>query len=539
MVQSLVVIWLYSYVTSCFYIYSMYNMAAVSGDTGVVPESSTGAVISEAGSQPLISDSSLSLDSSVLYMSNAIPPRGSEGVGTSIGKEMPCVREKTGQYIEPGSLAQANRAAKPAGNLDTLAQAAHIAQPAGHNNTLFGSGRGPQVDHLAQVAAQVAQSVRADFREFCTLNSLSSDTVAALINNGVDSILALKSLVKGDLEEIGIPLGQRRIIELATGIERTVLSSPQGTALHNIKPPSPQIPSPQNPALLNTLPSPQGAALLNTLTPSPQGAGQTGGVQPGVAGDNVQSSLQAGQFSAQDALAPPGRQTCRLLGITPQGENIEYLRIVNFVSVLESREEERIPLPDGSYIVQKGTRRKPAVESVSPLQYMEATAKIAVALSQKGLLSEQGQKDYMAYTVMIAQLGQKYTWPSVMLYDDAYRKAQAIDNSTWGSDLSHARDITLCPRDKPAAASGDKVAGKAVSGGGDKNKGKPSRRGRSRNQEERICFAFNHGNPCPRTPCNYRHVCLDCFSPAHGRLNHGAAGANHQLPYSGSGGKNQ
>ena len=59
-------------------------------------------------------------------------------------------------------------------------------------------------------------------------------------------------------------------------------------------------------------------------------------------------------------------------------------------------------------------------------------------LLNKGELDSSGVHSYLAYIIIIAQLGQKYTWPSVMKYDDMYRKCQALDKFPWGEDISHA-----------------------------------------------------------------------------------------------------
>ena len=63
--------------------------------------------------------------------------------------------------------------------------------------------------------------------------------------------------------------------------------------------------------------------------------------------------------------SPKSGNPRRLLGVLPNGEHVDYLKVVNFVSVLETgNEEDKISLPDGSYFVRKGAKGKPLVETV-------------------------------------------------------------------------------------------------------------------------------------------------------------------------------
>ena len=125
-----------------------------------------------------------------------------------------------GQYLQDNSILNVGNSIPQVGGdgLDTTFEYSR-GHPVGH-----------PVDSMARVTAQVAQTVQSEFREFCAIHSLSQTTIATLGKNGVDSMLALKSLVKGDLEAMGIQLGQKRIIELAIGMDRNPVTppSPQG-----------------------------------------------------------------------------------------------------------------------------------------------------------------------------------------------------------------------------------------------------------------------------------------------------------------------
>ena len=240
-------------------------------------------------------------------------------------------------------------------------------------------------------------------------------------------------------------------------------------------------------------------------------------------GNNSSFRPQVSTNGAQATGIQYSANTRRLLGITPAGEKIDYLKIVNFVSIFDSKDEEKILLPDGSSFTPKGAKTKPSVESVSPLQYMEAASKILIVLLNKGDLTLAQVPEYLGYMVKVSQLGQKYMWASVMAYDDMYGKAQAVDKFGWDEDVSHARDVTLRPREtKPSSSSSDKDTKSKSNFGDRKSNQKNQKRSQQRSGQERasICNAYNNGQPCPRSPCTYKHFCMTCGSSSHNRLFH-------------------
>jgi len=46
-------------------------------------------------------------------------------------------------------------------------------------------------------------------------------------------------------------------------------------------------------------------------------------------------------------------------------------------------------------------------------------------------------QDYLAYVVKISGLIEDYTWQTVILYDNEYRKLQHHHQFPWGSDSQH------------------------------------------------------------------------------------------------------
>ena len=66
-------------------------------------------------------------------------------------------------------------------------------------------------------------------------------------------------------------------------------------------------------------------------------------------------------------------------------------------------------------------------------------------LSQGKLVSQVDIQNYLAYTVKIMELSSKYEWRSVLLYDNEFRKLQAIYSFPWSFDSPHLHTVMLQP----------------------------------------------------------------------------------------------
>jgi hypothetical protein len=51
---------------------------------------------------------------------------------------------------------------------------------------------------------------------------------------------------------------------------------------------------------------------------------------------------------------------------------------------------------------------------------------------------------YVKYTEMVGELAARFTWASVMIFDDEYRQRQAREKFSWGRDAPYLSTITLC-----------------------------------------------------------------------------------------------
>ena len=109
--------------------------------------------------------------------------------------------------------------------------------------------------------------------------------------------------------------------------------------------------------------------------------------------------------------------------------------------------------PGATLKLTSGT--KPKLHAVSPA--IAANARIIAALYDSGYLDHGAAKDYMAYTAKIGELASRYTWASVLAYDQEYRRRQAVARFRWGSDSQHLCTVLL--KEKAATPTGIKQRG--------------------------------------------------------------------------------
>ena len=102
-----------------------------------------------------------------------------------------------------------------------------------------------------------------------------------------------------------------------------------------------------------------------------------------------------------------------------ENNNAQYLDIVDFVPRNFSANTEEILLSSGSGIELslKMDPKRPNLENVTMMEWTAANAKIMAKRLPEGKLSSPNSAQYLAYTVKIASLAQRYMWQSILLYD--------------------------------------------------------------------------------------------------------------------------
>ena len=169
--------------------------------------------------------------------------------------------------------------------------------------------------------------------------------------------------------------------------------------------------------------------------------------------------------------------------------------ITDFVSDTVTDTEEISLGPGATLKLTSGTT--PKLHAVSPAMWIAANARIMAALYDSGDLDHGASKDYNAYTAKIGELTSRYTWASVLAYDQEYRRRQAAARFRWGSDSQHPCTVLL--KEKAATPTGIKQRG-----------GLTDRRVGPGGKE--VCMQYNHGKCSYGPRCNFEHVCLLCPS---------------------------
>ena len=115
----------------------------------------------------------------------------------------------------------------------------------------------------------------------------------------------------------------------------------------------------------------------------------------------------------------------------------EALRIVDFVSAAMVAEEE-VSLGGGISI---RLNSRPKLEKVSPSAWIVANARILTTLRSRD--PDFDVAAYTKYTEMVGELGCRFSWQSVLTFDDEYRQRQATEKFSWGTDAPHLATVVL------------------------------------------------------------------------------------------------
>ena len=177
-----------------------------------------------------------------------------------------------------------------------------------------------------------------------------------------------------------------------------------------------------------------------------------------------------------------------------KGEKV--LRIIDYVDKIVTSTEDRTITDLGStkLVISSGPK-KPKLESLSIAQWVVGNTRIFHTLLNSGKLpSPQDVQHYLAYTVKVMELSTKYSWASVLQYDDEFRHIQAVYNYPWSFDSHHLHTVTL----EPLTLAKKYVGGKSSLGSGFANFSADGRV---------ICRNFNRAKGCTLYECHFAHVC--------------------------------
>jgi hypothetical protein len=142
------------------------------------------------------------------------------------------------------------------------------------------------------------------------------------------------------------------------------------------------------------------------------------------------------------------------------------------------------------------------LDSINPAQWVVASNRIMLALIGEQDWSMQEVKDYICHQIKIGELATRYTWTSVIQYDQEYRDKRADELFRFGADSGHLSRVLL--RDRDSAS-----------------KRPPQANSKARPKESQsVCLLFNTDKGCHfASRCKFDHVCSVCLK-GHSRLEH-------------------
>lgn len=170
------------------------------------------------------------------------------------------------------------------------------------------------------------------------------------------------------------------------------------------------------------------------------------------------------------------------------------LLIVEYASDLggpREASEQVLSEHDGQSIVVKSGSKKLKLDNISPAQWIGANARILAELLRQGRLQYHQVPQYLGYTAKIGDLALRYSWLSVLFYDNEYRYLQSQYQFDWGRDAPHLATTRLRERQTASSSSA-----------------RPSKQGSP------ICRNYN-SKGCTYSNCSFRHICSEagCGKP--------------------------
>ena len=245
------------------------------------------------------------------------------------------------------------------------------------------------------------------------------------------------------------------------------------------------------------------AAVLGLFTTAPGFASRPGipGLQP----------VPVTSVAAFDRPAPAVNQNELFLRPTRANHITKgkTLRIVDFVSRIRPSEDEKVlSYDDNCKLTLTLQDSKPKLSSVTIEQFNIANLRIFHELIFSGKITTLLDiQDYLSYSIKVLEMATKYTWESVLLYDDEFRILQHTYGFSWGTDHSHLHEVVLMPRWVAKLSRGSGHSSTSPYSSSDMgNKGSSNFVSHLPNGSE-ICRLFNSRKGCQKSPCKFSHAC--------------------------------
>lgn len=359
-----------------------------------------------------------------------------------------------------------------------------------------------------------AVGIPAELLEWATRHGASSETVAVLLANGFINIRLVNHLTPTDIDKLDLPLAQKLAVREAVRDTR-----------------HPKFPEHSNSNAITGV-SAGGVTHTSSGTSLDHAVAQLWGGQAGATTEEPKMDSQVLQGLETLGLAKNAstvdHESPLVYLAKPKGLK-KYHDIADFLSDSVTGEEQSLGTQDGVELLLKPTQSKGKLDKVTQAQWCMANTRILAELLSSGQLHQCHLADYLAYTVKVCQLTERYTWGSILQFDRDFRQKQALTHCRWGSDIGHLRSVFLVEKtpyqstfskDRPGLGSKQtpQVQNRRAPGNQSQN--------REEKKDREVCRLFNQGK-CNFPNCRYKHECLipgcqkthtvyEHFGPTHG-----------------------
>ena len=215
--------------------------------------------------------------------------------------------------------------------------------------------------------------------------------------------------------------------------------------------------------------------------------------------EQLLTELLGQQHLGSDGVERPSR---------PKNNQGKPLYITDFVTKSDMStydEETELLTNNGKTLLMRasGGSRKPKTREVTLSQWISANARIMSKLIQDGDVRGSEITDYLEYTARVGDMAQTHTIPSVMLFDERFRRDMAEKGGSWSDYNWHASVFHLEKRAN--------VSTQGRSGKRQYNAKRPGAAGDTPSVTPRryVCLDFNNEAGCQRAQCRFAHACAE------------------------------
>jgi len=302
------------------------------------------------------------------------------------------------------------------------------------------------------------------FSEWCRRNELTDETVKSLTDSGFDSLLSISRIEEEDLKAFKIPnRGQACLLKGAVR-EAKFIKDRETYGATDASPP---------PVLMDMRMQNSGSNAEQSLDDLIQQTVRQG--QQPIASSGLSLPAQSSRSERPQSSLPADRLEAQ------SGESYRQMSDFLLNTLSENNVQSAAISVSGSKVTIDHIPPKIKVDKLTPHQWSIGNARILADLIKQKEISTEGTLQYLAYTVQINELADRFDWKSVLNYDHAYRLKIAATGAAWGSDFPFLASLHL--RDKPIS------------------KEQASQK-KSRGKVNEVCRLFSRGH------CHYGERCI-------------------------------